>query len=127
MGIRDSYLTPTELQDNMVFETEEELSQYGQGTVNTLKALLSETRGTKTQGDILLAAFDSRDIPDELVHLARDDLDGQGDRDLDVYQTTESFLGACEGGRLVLVEKGDFGPVVCPFCEEANCLEKVER
>ena len=59
----------------MVFEREEDLSEYGRGTVETLKALLSETHATKTQEDILLAAFDSSEIPDEIVHLARDDLD----------------------------------------------------
>lgn len=43
--------------------------------IDILEALLRETAHTTTQGNILLAAFTTPHIPDELVHRARDRVD----------------------------------------------------
>jgi len=45
---------------------------YQQGTVDTLEALIEKTHATQTQGDILFAAYESRQIPKAHVDEARE-------------------------------------------------------
>lgn len=45
---------------------------YTQGQIGMLKALLRETKTTKTSGDIIFAAYNSREFPKAIVDEARE-------------------------------------------------------
>lgn len=49
---------------------------YTQGQIDMLKALLRETKTTKTSGDIIFAAYNSREFPKAVVDEAREVLEG---------------------------------------------------
>jgi hypothetical protein len=53
--------------------------EYKQGQINLLARLLKETKTTRTANDILIAAYDSRFIPKEIVDEARGDVFGDDD------------------------------------------------
>lgn len=47
-------------------------TEYRQGQIDALKELLKETHATRTQGDILWAAYNARGIPKAVVDEARE-------------------------------------------------------